>query len=445
MARIPDLLSGYGPEDEDVIPAGLLDDEEEEEGAGPELPAVGGIAPAPSSAPKSADALLEEAFSYSPPPMVQAEKPKAKAQGRDNELLRAQRDDARSRNQGRASDALYAAFSRRGLQNTGGGTDTAGELLKRRAVEQGEADKTRKAGERMADRASLAKVLGVDEEQLAGLSDEGLSKVLGVKVGERKAAAAADLAKTRATAAATAAQAALDRKTQAEKDERAWKEGQTNQGQTFKAGESEKERQARLTAASIAAKRRATGSGGKANDGMKMTAGETAKIADFDTATKLLDGLGTTYATKASGPGAGLTQWLPATNAKQYNDERKVTAQVVGGILEQGKLTDSDFERYYGMLPDPSDSKERAEAKLAAVRKLIQTRRNTNVETLKNVGFKTGGLDAQRAPTNGDVDLDDTVMVQPPPAKPGGERPKPVAVHRSKLAEALLAGGEEVK
>jgi hypothetical protein len=242
MARIPDLLSGYGPEDEDVIPAGLLDDEEEE-GAGPVAPAVGGIAPPPSSAPKSADALLDEAFDWSPwpkgqtpPPMVQAEKPNAKTQGRDSELLRAQRDDARSRNQGRASDALYAAFSRRGLQNTGGGTDTAGELLKRRALEQGEADKTRKAGERMADRAALAKALGVDEAQLSGLSDEGLSKVLGVKVGERKDAATVAAAGARAAAGVEAAKARakaqLDEETRKRqmqlddrKEERTYREG----------------------------------------------------------------------------------------------------------------------------------------------------------------------------------------------------------------------------
>jgi hypothetical protein len=158
------------------------------------------------------------------------------------------------------------------------------------------------------------------------------------------------------------------------------------------------------------------GPGGKPGDkpdGRDLPAGEVAKIADLDAATKLIDNLWGAYEAKADEGYSGLSQWMPATKAKQYNDERRVAAQVIGGILEGGKLTEDDFKRYYGMLPDPSDGSERAQAKRDAIRSLISTRRGVQVTTLGGAGFNTGGLSGKTGKPAGDFDLGGVRMVSP--------------------------------
>lgn len=184
-----------------------------------------------------------------------------------------------------------------------------------------------------------------------------------------------------------------------------------------------------LKRARLEALRQKTADAGAGGDsGLKMTAGETAKIADLDVASQTMDDLWGTFGTKAGGALAGAAQWLPATQAKQYNDERRVTAQVVGGILEGGKLTEDDFRRYYEMLPDPADSFERAKAKKEAVSRLLKTRRDIQVKTLKKAGFKTGGLSDSQG---GSFDLGGV-----------GSRPSIPTVTKPEEYNALQSGAE---
>lgn len=59
-----------------------------------------------------------------------------------------------------------------------------------------------------------------------------------------------------------------------------------------------------------------------------------------------------------------------------YQNQLNVAAQIIGGILEGGKLTDPDYARYQRMMPGPGDSGERQESKIKAVWELLQLKKN---------------------------------------------------------------------
>lgn len=310
-------------------------------------------------------------------------------EGPDEELRAAQAEDADNRQSGRVSDALYAAFTRSPVQFRDRGGSATGELLHERGQKrQGEQDKLNAEMTRARIAASGARGPGHSAEQ------NELMKVH-AEMGRRK------LANEEADRA--------DKAAEKDREKRELEADRRELGKVLKMDLTDMSREGitllakRTGADQVLEDRRSArtargAGGGKRDDGMKMTAGETAKIGDLDTASQVMDDLWNTFGAKAGDAKAALAQFVPATKAKEYNDERRVTAQVVGGILEGGKLTEEDFARYYSMLPDPSDSASRAKAKWDAVKRLLHTRRSTLVKTLKDVGFKVGGLDPASAP-----------------------------------------------
>lgn len=120
-------------------------------------------------------------------------------------------------------------------------------------------------------------------------------------------------------------------------------------------------------------------------------------MGDFKTAADAISRLEESHKAKI-GRGSALTQFIPGTDAKQYDDERRVVAQQFGLIMEGGKLAEADLPRYMAMLPDPADSPERARNKLAVVRRELAEKRRNQVEALSAGGYDMSAFDGS-APT----------------------------------------------
>ncbi len=141
----------------------------------------------------------------------------------------------------------------------------------------------------------------------------------------------------------------------------------------------------------------------KALEGMKLSAPKAGKTApaetiaamgDADSAEKALQSLGAEWKSKASSKFAGVTQFLPNTDAARYNDAVKLNAKVVGRFLEDGKLTDKDVPYYEGLFPAATDSPERAEEKLTRMSTMIAQKKKANLDNLKAGGYDMGTIEA---------------------------------------------------
>lgn len=151
--------------------------------------------------------------------------------------------------------------------------------------------------------------------------------------------------------------------------------------------------QARLDAKEERATKKADAELAQKAKGKPLTAQATTQVGELDAAEKLINDLESDYKKSASGYGSGLTSALPwSTDAGNFDQTRRQKAQVIGGILEGGKLTDPDFERYYDMMPSPWDTDEQAANKLSELKQTLKAKRETIVETLGKAGFDNSGL-----------------------------------------------------
>lgn len=123
----------------------------------------------------------------------------------------------------------------------------------------------------------------------------------------------------------------------------------------------------------------------------KPTSQTAQEIGAFDSALKMIDDLQEKYNSQASGGGSGLKSMIPGTASNLYIKNRDLAAQNVGVILEKGKLTDKDFDRYVGMLPGTFDPNNVANEKFDAFRSYIIRKREGEIGGLAQSGFDTGG------------------------------------------------------
>ncbi len=149
---------------------------------------------------------------------------------------------------------------------------------------------------------------------------------------------------------------------------------------------------------------------GAKQSGAKVTSGTAQEIGSFDSAQDMLDQLGAKYNALAAAPGSGAKAMIPGTDANLYEKNRNVAAQTIGIILEKGKLTDSDYQRYRDMMPKPTDRNDVAAEKIAAVRNLIAAKRRGEIGGLKQSGFETKGFNPDAPAPAG--------VAQPPPSAP---------------------------
>lgn len=158
-------------------------------------------------------------------------------------------------------------------------------------------------------------------------------------------------------------------KAQAEKDK-----------QSFIAAENEKNRKAKAALEAMA-------TSAKKKEGAQVPGSVAADLGQFDSALAMADDAKKSYDAKASQAGSRVIAYIPGSEANQYEKERDVTAQAIGTILEGGKLTEPDYARYKAMLPSPSDTNSVADAKIAALKNLIEQKRKGKVEGLAQTGF----------------------------------------------------------
>lgn len=130
----------------------------------------------------------------------------------------------------------------------------------------------------------------------------------------------------------------------------------------------------------------------KTREGTQVPGSVAADLGQFDSALKMADDAFSSYKSKASEFGSGLKSMAPGSDANQYEKERDVTAQAIGTILEGGKLTEPDYNRYKSMLPSPWDTNAVAEAKVQAIKNLIETKRQGKIEGLRQTGFDVANV-----------------------------------------------------
>jgi hypothetical protein len=138
--------------------------------------------------------------------------------------------------------------------------------------------------------------------------------------------------------------------------------------------------------------------GTEKKSGTQVPGSVAAELGQFDSAVAMADDAMKSYMEKASSPGSSVKSWLPGSDANQYEKERDVTAQAIGTILEGGKLTEQDYDRYKAMLPSPIDTNQIAQTKITAIKNLIEQRRKGKIQGLAQTGFDVSGVQ-QREPT----------------------------------------------
>lgn len=120
----------------------------------------------------------------------------------------------------------------------------------------------------------------------------------------------------------------------------------------------------------------------------ELPASEARLLGELKAAPPALDDLLKNFKAKT-----GPTDMLPGAtlrsrDTREYEDQRRATAQVIGGILEGGKLSESDFPRYYDMMPDPSDSDERAATKINIIKVLLKTKADAASKSYGQTGYR---------------------------------------------------------
>jgi hypothetical protein len=121
--------------------------------------------------------------------------------------------------------------------------------------------------------------------------------------------------------------------------------------------------------------------------GPQLPAGEAAKVGELDAAIGMLKDVGSAH--EKLGAGSSFAQWIGGTKSAQYRDKIKVATQVIGNILEGGKLTDKDYDRYLGMMPAAGDFSATALNKIQSIADLLQKKRDGNVGAWGSAGYDT--------------------------------------------------------
>jgi hypothetical protein len=130
----------------------------------------------------------------------------------------------------------------------------------------------------------------------------------------------------------------------------------------------------------------------------QIPAGEAASLGQYDAATQTLDDLGGEWDDK-TGEFSGVMQYLPGTTAARYTDAQRGAAQTVGTVMEEGKLTDADLQKYMDLTPTAGDGKERKTEKITRLKKMLEDKKRTKIEGFRQSGFDVSGYDRSTAPT----------------------------------------------
>ena len=136
---------------------------------------------------------------------------------------------------------------------------------------------------------------------------------------------------------------------------------------------------------------------GKGSDGKTVAAERADKLAGHAQSLALISDLRSAIKSNEDkvGPLSGrLTALNPYdTTAKALAAQSKIAAQNIGKSLEGGKLTDQDIIRYQNMLPSNTDTPAVAYQKLDLLERMVQQKKNADVETYGKAGYNVNNFD----------------------------------------------------
>lgn len=144
-------------------------------------------------------------------------------------------------------------------------------------------------------------------------------------------------------------------------------------------------------------------SNNKGTNKRPISGANVSQIGEYDAALKLIDQLESSYNKNASAAGSSVGRWVNGAGANQYMDELKLTAQNVGRVLEGGKLTDKDYDRYIDRFGLPSDRNDKAKNKFNKIRQQIQIKRDAAIQAQKNAGYDSSNFSKSQDPNPGDT------------------------------------------
>ena len=166
---------------------------------------------------------------------------------------------------------------------------------------------------------------------------------------------------------------------------------------------------------------------GSGSSGARLTATEQSKLADLKTqigtTSRLMDdwrkritpaeNIGDTVSEK-------LWSYWPNSDEAQYRGGLRQKAQLIGRALEGGKLSDVDYTKYIKFLPQPGDSTEQAEKRIADL--------NAELKATYDQRIKTFG--------EGDYDVSGFTPIKPPKKKEPKKQKAPAPKQSSKERNA---------
>lgn len=137
--------------------------------------------------------------------------------------------------------------------------------------------------------------------------------------------------------------------------------------------------------------RKLEGEVGQQQKGRPLPAGDAAQLGGLVAAQGELKKLHTAFRSDTDWL-SGVTRFFPNTDARRFGTKAAVANQVIGKILEGGKLAEGDLARYKAMMPLASDSDATAQAKVDTLVSMIEADRLGRIQGLGQAGFDVSGF-----------------------------------------------------
>ena len=144
-------------------------------------------------------------------------------------------------------------------------------------------------------------------------------------------------------------------------------------------------------------------------NGAKLPATEAVALGSSNSAYQALGDAGKAFEANKdiSGPVQGRWSRILAAGevgdtgkqAKSFDAQLKMNAQIIGKSLEGGKLTDQDIERYKDMLPNLNDSPDAAKNKIAVLQNMLSQKQQAESSALGQAGYNVRNI-KMSAPTD---------------------------------------------
>lgn len=145
---------------------------------------------------------------------------------------------------------------------------------------------------------------------------------------------------------------------------------------------------------------------------LNLSAEKVEELAGYDTAISAMEDVGRKFDERNMGSmlnSAG--KFVRGSDAQAFEAEMRVVRQVVGKILEGGKLQAADEQKYREMMPAPGESPRVAATKVQSLVTMLRRDKENRLKALKDYGYRmpgesrTTGQPQMRLLPNGDIEV----------------------------------------